>query len=338
MDLEVHPGEFVSLLGPSGCGKTTSLRLIAGFDHPTSGDVYIHGHLVNGSPPYRRDVNMVFQSYALFPHLTVRANVSFGLEMQRLLRPEIESRVDEALGMVRMEGLSERYPHQLSGGQQQRAALARALVTRPAVLLLDEPLGALDLRLRQEMQGELKKLQRRLGLAFLYVTHDQEEALTMSDRVAVMQGGRILQCGTPAEVYEKPRTRFVAEFVGEANILSGRVIGLGEGSASVGTAGGVVRVSDAGGTAQTGREVTMVLRPEKVVLSEASASGHDNRLSGLVEEVTYLGNGTRYRVRVGDRLALTVRRQNAPHERAVGLGEKVFACFPADTVHLLTEE
>jgi spermidine/putrescine transport system ATP-binding protein len=224
VSLQIRPGEFFSLLGPSGCGKTTTLRILAGFVQPDAGEVFIAGKRVTHLPPNERDVNMVFQNYALFPHLTVEQNVAFGLEIQKLPRAQIRKRVGWALELVRLCGLESRYPHQLSGGQQQRVALARALVTQPSVLLLDEPLGALDLKLRQQMQLELKKLQRELAITFLYVTHDQEEALTMSDRLAVMNQGRVVQVGTPQEIYERPATRFVADFIGESNFLEGRVV------------------------------------------------------------------------------------------------------------------
>ncbi|MDY7024693.1 MAG: ABC transporter ATP-binding protein, partial [Cyanobacteriota bacterium] len=223
LNLSIQTGEFFSLLGPSGCGKTTTLRIIAGFESPTSGEIYIHQEAMNSRPPFHRPVNTVFQNYALFPHLTVSQNIGFGLEMENLPRPQIRERVSEVLKLVQLKNLENRYPRQLSGGQQQRVALARALVKQPQVLLFDEPLGALDLKLRREMQIELKQIQKRLGITFVYVTHDQEEALTMSDRIGVMNQGQLLQVGTPVEIYEHPKTRFVAEFIGESNILTGVV-------------------------------------------------------------------------------------------------------------------
>jgi spermidine/putrescine transport system ATP-binding protein len=233
VSLQIREGEFFSLLGPSGCGKTTTLRMIAGFERPDAGEILIRGQRMNEVPPFHRPVNTVFQHYALFPHMTVFENVAFGLEMKRLPREEIRRRVAEALRLVRLTGLENRYPRQLSGGQQQRVALARALVNRPAVLLLDEPLGALDLKLRKEMQLELKNLQHQVGITFIYVTHDQEEAMTMSDRIAVMNQGRVLQVGTPVEIYERPATRFVADFIGETNFLEGRLVAFEEGYARV---------------------------------------------------------------------------------------------------------
>ena len=223
VDLRIAEGEFFSLLGPSGCGKTTTLRMIAGFEEPTSGQILLHGRDMVGVPPFRRDVNMVFQQYALFPHMDVFENVAFGLRRKRVAKDEIARRVTEALALVELEGREKRRPRQLSGGQQQRVALARALVNRPRALLLDEPLGALDLKLRQAMQLELKRIQREVGITFVYVTHDQEEALTMSDRLVVMNAGRIEQLGSPRELYEHPGTRFVANFIGTSNVLTGRL-------------------------------------------------------------------------------------------------------------------
>jgi spermidine/putrescine transport system ATP-binding protein len=231
--LRIEHGEFFSLLGPSGCGKTTTLRMVAGFEHPTSGAIRLLGKDIQDQPPHRRNVNMVFQNYALFPHLSVFDNVAFGLEVKRAPRQEIGRRVLEALEMVRLPGLDQRKPTQLSGGQQQRVALARALVNRPAVLLLDEPLGALDQKLRKEMQLELKRLQREVGITFIYVTHDQEEALTMSDRIAIMYQGVVLQVDRPSVIYEKPATRFVADFIGITNFLEGHLVSLSDNLAVV---------------------------------------------------------------------------------------------------------
>jgi spermidine/putrescine transport system ATP-binding protein len=320
VDLTVARGEFFSLLGPSGCGKTTSLRLVAGFDEPDEGAVLVDGAYMRGVPPYRRDVNTVFQSYALFPHLTVAGNVAFGLEMQGVPRTETGARVAEALDMVQLAGFGERRPHQLSGGQQQRVALARAIVRRPKVLLLDEPLGALDLKLRRGMQLELKRLQRRLGTTFVYVTHDQEEALTMSDRIAVMDKGRVLQVGSPREVYERPATRFVADFLGEANLLDGAV------------ADGGVRVADSLLRSATegrpaGARVTLCLRPERV---ELASSGEG--LAGVVEEAVYAGSEVKYVVRLADGQALCVR---APAGTTRATGERVVATFGAEHARLL---
>jgi len=293
VDLDIRQGEFFSMLGPSGSGKTTCLRMIAGFERPSEGRILLHGDDVTGVPPYDRDVNTVFQDYALFPHMTVAENVAYGLKVKRVNKTERGARATEALRMVRLEGFESRKPVQLSGGQRQRVALARALVNQPAVLLLDEPLGALDLKLRQEMQIELKSIQQRVGLTFIYVTHDQEEALTMSDRLAVMNAGRIEQVGSPAEVYEDPRTPFVAGFVGTSNMLTGEAAQLVAGS-----------------------RTPLTIRPEKIRMmspDEAAAPG-ECTVTGHVEAVVYLGAVTRYRIRldVGGQ-ELIVLQQNLHH-------------------------
>ncbi len=310
VSLQIYQGEFFSLLGPSGCGKTTTLRMIAGFEHPTSGEVRIEGRPMGHTPPFRRNVNTVFQNYALFPHMTVFENVAFGLRMKRVPRDEIVRRVREALQLVRLSGFEERYPRQLSGGQQQRVALARALVNRPRVLLLDEPLGALDLKLRKEMQLELKHLQMTVGITFIYVTHDQEEALTMSDRIAVMNAGRVLQVGTPVEIYERPTSRFVADFIGESNFLPGRVVDVDRDVATVLVAGErPVRVRIETPVA-AGQPVTVAIRPEKIRVTPVEAPEANGFLSGRVEEVIYIGTDTFYVVRIDDQTTLRVRSQN----------------------------
>jgi len=293
VDLDIRSGEFFSMLGPSGSGKTTCLRMIAGFERPTSGRVLLHGTDVTRVPPYDRDVNTVFQDYALFPHMTVAENVEYGLMVKKVGKTDRRERAMDALRMVRLEGFEKRKPSQLSGGQRQRVALARALVNQPSVLLLDEPLGALDLKLRQEMQVELKSIQQRVGLTFIYVTHDQEEALTMSDRLAVMNAGRIEQLGTPAEVYEDPVSPFVAGFVGTSNVLTGDAAREVSGSAN-----------------------PITVRPEKIRMLDATDAAADGEctITGHVEAVIYLGAVTRYRVRldVGDQ-ELIVLRQNLRH-------------------------
>lgn len=289
ISLDIDDGEFFSMLGPSGSGKTTSLRLIAGFDQPTRGKILLHGRDVVGVPPYDRDVNTVFQDYALFPHMTVGENVGYGLMIRKVAKSERQQRVEEMLALVRLGGMAGRKPSQLSGGQRQRVALARALILQPEVLLLDEPLGALDLKLRQEMQIELKAIQQQVGITFIYVTHDQEEALTMSDRIAVFNLGKIEQVGSPADVYERPATAFVAGFVGTSNLLRG----------------------DAA-RAVTGSDAPFAVRPEKIKLcapADPVPAGACSVL-GMVRDVVYLGMHTRYLVELDDGSDMTVVQQN----------------------------
>ena len=304
LDLEIGDGEFFSLLGPSGCGKTTTLRMIAGLDYPTAGSITIFGEEMGLEPPDKRPVNTVFQSYALFPHMTVARNIAFGLEMRRVPRAERREAVRWAIDLVRLGGMEDRKPEQLSGGQQQRVALARALVNRPKVLLLDEPLGALDLKLRQEMQGELKALQRDVGITFIYVTHDQEEALTMSDRIAVMHEGRLLQVDTPENIYERPATRFVADFIGRTNFLEGTLASSDE---LVLANGARVRVSS---ELPAGTAVALTVRPEKFNLTprdpgeDTTDSAH--RVPGTIRRAVYLGNAMVYDVEI-DWMSVEVR-------------------------------
>jgi spermidine/putrescine transport system ATP-binding protein len=267
IDLQIKQGEFFTLLGPSGCGKTTTLRMIAGFEFPTNGEIYLNGELSNEVPPYKRAVNTVFQNYALFPHLTVAQNVGFGLAVKRVPVPEREVRVRESLELIRLGELGSRMPAQLSGGQQQRVALARALVNRPAVLLLDEPLGALDLKLREQMQHELKQLQKKVAITFIYVTHDQEEAMTMSDRIAVMSEGRVQQVGTPEEIYNYPANHFVADFIGDTNFLEGKVISLHEDRTQLRVGREEVTAGRSNFPLMPGEKVTMVIRPEKLAVA-----------------------------------------------------------------------
>jgi spermidine/putrescine transport system ATP-binding protein len=312
LTLRVERGLFFSLLGPSGCGKTTTLRLIAGFEQPSNGQIKIRGTNVAGLPPYRRDVNTVFQSYALFPHMSIEDNVAYGLRFRHLGRPEIRRRVGEALEMVRLTGVGKRRPTEISGGQQQRVALARALVNRPTVLLLDEPLSALDLKLRKEMQVELKSLQHSVGITFIYVTHDQEEAITLSDRIAVMNGGRLEQEGSPVEIYEHPQTRFVADFIGLTNFIDGTVRRVQGGEIEVVTNNGEIICRGAQPDVQTGEEVTLTLRPEKLLVlnvEQVTPTGW-NSIPGIVTQETYLGSQNEYRIRLADEQEIVVRRQN----------------------------
>jgi len=309
VDLVIRENEFFTLLGPSGCGKTTLLRLIAGFEQPSEGELLMRGQPIAHQPPHRRPVNTVFQSYALFPHMSVAQNIGFGLEMQGRSRAEIAETVERMLALVKLEGLGPRRPTQLSGGQQQRVALARALANRPQVLLLDEPLSALDLKLRKEMQIELKRLQHETGITFIFVTHDQEEALTMSDRLAVMSEGRALQVGSPTEIYEHPTSRFVADFIGETNLLTARLSGRdAQGVRFALDAGGELRGLEDGGH-EDGARVTLAVRPERAELAAAAAGGEG--LEARVEQVVYFGTDTHYHLRLADAATpFVVRRQN----------------------------
>jgi spermidine/putrescine transport system ATP-binding protein len=313
VDLTIAEGEFFSLLGPSGCGKTTTLRMIAGFEEPTAGQILLHGRDMVGVPPFRRDVNMVFQQYALFPHMDVFENVAFGLRRKKVAKDEIKRRVTETLHLVELQGREQRRPRQLSGGQQQRVALARALVNRPRALLLDEPLGALDLKLRQAMQLELKRIQREVGITFVYVTHDQEEALTMSDRLVVMNAGRIEQLGSPRELYEHPATRFVANFIGTSNIITGRLDRRGDAWTLSGLGPEERVLVDHAEGLQPGQEAEIAVRPEKVVLRAETDPPPPDRcaLRAKVTEVVYLGTSTQYRVVTDAGHNIAVYRQNA---------------------------
>jgi len=318
VSININHGEFFSMLGPSGCGKTTSLRLMAGFEWPTSGEVVIDGEKMGRRPPFLRPVNTVFQNYALFQHMTVFQNVAFGLEMEKVTNQEINRRVNEALEMVKLPGMGKRKPKQLSGGQQQRIALARALVKRPEVLLLDEPLGALDLKLRKEMQLELKALQEQVGITFIYVTHDQEEALTMSNRIAVMSKGKALQIGSSVEIYERPNCRFVADFIGETNFLTGTVKEVDKDRVCVLLTVPKQELYGIGfGDLHPGQTVAVSIRPEKVHLEDDNGTqvedrtGEDNQLKGRVAATAYIGSDTRVIIDLGDNIRMKVWEQNA---------------------------
>jgi spermidine/putrescine transport system ATP-binding protein len=347
--MNIRDGEFFALLGPSGCGKTTTLRMIAGFEFPTSGEIRLHGRPIGNTPPFQRNVNTVFQSYALFPHMSVAENVAFGLQMKRVPQTEIAQRSQEALDMVRLAGYEERRPRQLSGGQQQRVALARALINRPEVLLLDEPLGALDQKLRKEMQIELKNLQQRVGITFIFVTHDQEEALAMSDRIAVMNAGKVLQVGTPTEIYERPACRFVADFIGEANFVDARVSGVQPARNGSDLVGATLQTGDGltlravSQTAVTpGNAVTVSVRPEKAFLSvQEPPVGAANCFRVAVHQVAYIGSDTRIIVRLGEDRLFDVWEQNSrstlDRNEYWQPGESGYLWWPAENALVLTE-
>ncbi len=312
VDLDIRQGEFFSILGPSGCGKTTTLRLIAGFERADAGQVLIRGQSMTSVPPYRRPVNTVFQSYALFNHLNVWENVAFGLRLKKFRKKEIESRVKQALELVKLDGLRSRFPNQLSGGQQQRIALARAIVNRPAVLLLDEPLGALDLKLRKEMRVELSNLHKELGLTFIMVTHDQEEALSLSDRVAVMNQGKIEQVGTPSEIYEQPQTVFVADFIGDTNLLAGEITGVDASNIQMLTKTGlsIVVTREENTPTELSQAVVVSVRPEKIQLSLYKPSVENNCFEGRLVNIMYLGTHINYVVQLINGLQINVLQPN----------------------------
>ena len=339
LSLDIRAGEFFALLGPSGCGKTTLLRMLAGFETPDSGRVLLEGQDLAAVPPYRRPINMMFQTYALFPHLTVEGNIAFGLKQEGLPRAEIAARVEEMLALTQLEGLEKRKPEQLSGGQRQRVALARALAKRPKVLLLDEPLAALDRKLREETRFELKALQARLGLTFVIVTHDREEAMALAGRMAVMNRGRIVQVATPAEIYEQPRSRFVADFIGDVNFIEGRLAADGAAGAIIETNVGRLRAAAAGGAA-AGDTVWLAVRPERMQLSvnPPSDSGA-NRLQAELVEVAYLGDVSVCKARIanGTVLKATVANRGQHGERAPQVQEKVWLTWSPEAGIVLTQ-
>ncbi|GAA5126698.1 ABC transporter ATP-binding protein [Haloechinothrix salitolerans] len=341
LDLDIQAGEFFSLLGPSGCGKTTTMRMIAGFEEPTTGVVRLDGTDVTDVAPNHRDVNMVFQSYALFPHLSVADNVAFGLKRKRVGKAETDRRVTEMLELVELGDQAKRKPSQLSGGQRQRVALARALVNQPRALLLDEPLAALDLKLRQAMQMELKRIQRDIGITFIYVTHDQGEALTMSDRIAVMNGGYVEQLGTPAEIYERPATRFVAEFIGTSNLLTGTAAATtSEGTDVRLDCGQHVRIAE---RLSEGTSVDITVRPEKIQLSTEPPDASMSRVRGTVTDTVYLGSSTHYTVLIGSDTAtgteIVVFQQNdrdlSAADAIAGRGSEVWLSWRPTHSYLL---
>jgi spermidine/putrescine transport system ATP-binding protein len=350
MSLDISEGEFFSMLGPSGCGKTTTLRMIGGFEDPSAGTIYLGGRDVTDLPPYKRDVNTVFQSYALFPHLNVYENVAFGLRRRKVDKEEIDRRVRDTMKLVDLEGFEERKPPQMSGGQQQRVALARALVNRPKVLLLDEPLGALDLKLRKQMQLYLKRIQQEVGITFIYVTHDQEEAMTMSNRLAVMRGGHIEQLGAPEDVYENPATEFVASFLGASNMIEGEIKESRNGDTTVLlSTGSTVTVPTERVPADGGSRVKVGVRPEKISIrreGEPLAAGQ-NSVSGLLRMSTYIGVSNQYRIDGPGGTTLTVYVQNLGAEAVPSPGERVvlswnpehtFAVTPQDDLSMEEDE
>ena len=336
LSLDIYDGEFFALLGPSGCGKTTLLRLIAGFERPSSGRILLEGVDLASVPPHRRPVNMMFQSYALFPHLNVEANIAFGLKQEGLANREIARRVADMLALVKLEGFGGRKPHELSGGQRQRVALARSLVKRPRVLLLDEPLAALDKKLRSETQFELTELQRRVGFTFVIVTHDQSEAMTVADRIAVMDRGRLMQVATPAEIYDRPDSRWVADFIGDVNLFEGR---LGDDGLSVeGTAAGRLRVA-VKPEAPSGAMVWVAVRPERVRMTrEPALPGLDNSVAATAIEVAYLGDLSVYKLRIrdGSLVKVTLANTGGRLERAISLGDDVWLSWSPDAAIVLT--
>jgi putative spermidine/putrescine transport system ATP-binding protein len=335
VSLDVHQGEFVTLLGPSGSGKTTTLMMIAGFVDPTSGRIGVDGRDVTDDPPHRRNIGMVFQNYALFPHLTVYKNVAFPLDVRRIPSSEIRERTMRALDIVKLKNLADRYPAQLSGGQQQRVALARAIVFGPPLLLMDEPLGALDKKLREHMQIELLKIKDRLGVTVIYVTHDQEEALVMSDRVVVMANGAIQQIGRPDELYRRPANRFVADFVGETNIIECRVISYGS-SPAIAIASGTQVRAPSNRAWTSGERAFLVLRPECVRVG-ARAEACENRMQGVVERVIYVGDVSRVLIAVSGGQTLSAKLQNGGEARSVASGDKVAIGWDSDATWLVSD-
>jgi len=337
VSFKVEKGEFFTLLGPSGCGKTTTLRMISGFYEPDEGEIYIDERLVNGLPPEQRNTGFVFQNYALFPHMTVFENVAYGLKIRKVSKEEIKKRVSEVLSFVGLKGFEERYPHQLSGGQQQRVALARVLIINPKVLLLDEPLSNLDAKLRVYMRGELRKIQQSLKVTAIYVTHDQAEALSMSDRIAVMNAGKIEQIGSPAEIYGEPKTKFVADFMGLVNMIEGRIIKIDNSSQIIETQYGLIKSPLKEGVKE-GDKVFILIRPEsiEVVKSELkSEKGQLNEFYGEIKEASFTGSHVKYTIVIDKTLTLSAIIQDPLKKGILKEGSKVKLTFPIEGIHLL---
>jgi putrescine transport system ATP-binding protein len=337
LTMHVYEREFFSLLGPSGCGKTTLLRMLAGFEEPTSGDIFLDGQPLKGVPPHKRPVNMMFQSYALFPHLTVADNIAFGLKQEGMEKGAVAERVDQMLKLVKLEQFAKRKPHQLSGGQRQRVALARSVAKRPKLLLLDEPLGALDKKLREETQFELMDLQEQLGLTFMIVTHDQEEAMTMSDRIAVMDAGIVVQTGTPGEIYEAPNTRYVADFIGNVNMFEGRITAIEDGLAEMDATDGFGIRAVAQEAFKAGQHAWFAIRPEKVDVTRKKPDQDRNAVQGEVWDIAYLGGLTVFNVRLdsGAVIKATVLNSERAVEDPIGYEERVWLSFDPDCGILL---
>ncbi len=331
VDIEIERGELVTLLGPSGCGKTTTLRLIAGFEFPTQGTILLDGAVINDVPPHKRDMSMVFQSYAIFPHLSVYENMAYGLKVQRLPKDEVRERVARAMALVELTGLENRAPNQLSGGQQQRVALARALVMEPKVLLMDEPLSNLDAKLREQMRTEIRRIQKRLGITSVYVTHDQVEAMTLSDRIVVMNDGKIEQIGTPTEIYRRPKTRFVADFIGRANFVEATVRSVQDGHLVVEALGVTMTVAAPSGTFREGQSALLVVRPEMVEIDPPVG-----QLEGVVRIANYLGDVVEYSVEVGGQVLALV--ENDPRHTTIHAeGATIRLRFLEDCLYVLPE-
>jgi putrescine transport system ATP-binding protein len=338
LSLDIYEGEFFALLGPSGCGKTTLLRMLAGFEQPDQGRILLDGADISGVPPHRRPVNMMFQSYALFPHLTVEGNIAFGLKQDNLPKAEIEARVRQMLVLVKLEGFGARRPHQLSGGQRQRVALARALAKRPRLLLLDEPLSALDRKLREDTRFELMELQQQLGLTFVVVTHDQEEAMTVADRIGVMNAGRLAQIGTPSEIYEQPCSLWVAGFIGDVNLLEGRVVSSGLGHTVIEGATGERMLAAQTNELPPGTPVSVVLRPEKIQIDPAAPRGSaENSFAGQVADIAYLGGVSVYKVRLDNGLIIKAAAANRTRlvERPIDVDDRVWLSFAPEAAVVL---